>query len=92
MTKKKLKTFILGNCLRGCFEGDFTSQEKAWKILSARFLMSYPAREGRSVLMWVHEENQYGMMDTIKCQVGVTSLAEVSPDELSQCRYSTHLG
>lgn len=86
------RTFILGNCLRGCFEGEFSSLETAWDVLSARFLKSYPAREGRHVLMWVKEPNGYGIPDTVLCRQGTTSAAK-SPDvEVMACRKSPHIG
>ena len=85
-----VRTFILGNCLRGCFEGEFSSLETAWDVLSARFLLSYPAAEGRHVLMWVKEPNKYGIPDTVLCRQGVTSSATV--EDVKACRHSRHIG
>jgi hypothetical protein len=90
--KEGMRTFILGNCLRGCFEGEFSSLDHAWGVLSARFLKSYPAREGRSVLMWVREPNQYGLPDTVLCRKGVTSVDPAPEDEVTACRKSFHMG
>jgi hypothetical protein len=86
------RTFILGNCLRGCFEGEFSSLERAWDVLSARFLLSYPATEGRHVLMWVRELNKYWLPDTVLCREGVTSTVSVPDDVARECRRSGHIG
>jgi hypothetical protein len=86
------KKFIIGNCLRGCFEGEFTSIETAWRVLSARFLLSYPSADGRNVLMWVREQNVYGITSNVLCKQGVTSTAPVSDSEVAECRKSLHIG
>jgi hypothetical protein len=86
------RTFILGNCLRGCYQGQFTSMSAAWKVLSARFLKSFPNKGGLMVSMWVREKNHYGIEDTLICKQGVTSLEGVSDAEMAQCVSSFHRG
>lgn len=67
----KKQHYILGNILRGFFEGRFASQDEAWKFLSRRFLMSFPARRGRHVSMWV-QETHYGIKQNVVCKEGYT--------------------
>jgi len=64
--------YVLGNILRGWFEGKFEDSETAWKYLSRRFLLSYPSRAGRSVSMYVQEKNSYGLEQFVLRQVGTT--------------------
>lgn len=90
----KTKKYLLGNFLRGAFEGDFASLEEAWEWLSDRFLLSYPAEGGRHVLMYVYEANQYFPDDPEKavqtlCKQEVTSLIKHPEKEvLDRCKYS----
>jgi len=77
-----VRRYVLGNCLRGTFEGKFTSVDEAWEKLSARFLQSFPSPTGRAVSMKVEKENEFGFNQLILCKKGVTSLAEVSADVL----------
>lgn len=80
-----MKNYILGNCLRGYFDGNFSSLEDAWKILSYRFLKSYPCSVGRDVIMYVVEENSYGILQYIICRYGITSLEKVDESLLINC-------
>lgn len=73
-----MKLYILGNCLRGSFEGEFSSIDEAWKILSARFLQSFPSDGGRSVIMKVYKKNEFDLEQFILCKTGITSLEKVS--------------
>lgn len=66
--------YKLGNFLRGYVEGLFPSQEKAWSSLSHRYLQSYPAPDGRHVEMLVMKENEYDLLQWVRCQQGVTEI------------------
>jgi len=50
--KKKMEKYVLGNILRGWFDGEFTSDEQAWKILSKQFDKAFPSENGRGVYMY----------------------------------------
>lgn len=50
--KKKKEKYVLGNMLRGWFEGEFTSDEQAWKSLSRDFDKAFPSKGGRQVYMY----------------------------------------
>ena len=65
-----MKTFILGNCLRGYFEGDFLGHDHAWNVLTSFFVGHYPGK--RHVSMCVKEENKYGYEQRILCRNGIT--------------------
>lgn len=85
-----MKRYVLGNCLRGYFEGEFTSQEDAWRWLSKRFLLAFPSGSGRTVDMYVHEKNHYGLEQWVRCQGGVTSINHVcSEDAIERCKFSS---
>ena len=71
--------YELGNALRGFAYGEFESIDEAWTILSNRFLLSYPNKTGRTVLMSVQEENKYGFTEYIKCKDGITDISYVPP-------------
>ena len=75
-----MKTYRLGNCLRGSFDGEFSSIDEAWEILSARFLQSFPTDSGggRNVIMKVQKENEFGFEEYILCKTGITSLKKFS--------------
>jgi hypothetical protein len=88
----EVKTFILGNHLRGCFEGEFATFDEAWVVLSARFLKSFPSKNGLQVLMWVNEVNKYGFKSNALCREGVTSLEPVDEALIANCRSSFHRG
>ena len=79
-----MNRYVLGNCLRGSFEGKFSSIDEAWEILSARFLQSFPAEKGRHVIMRIEKENEYGLSDLINCKTGITSLTPVSDEVLKE--------
>jgi hypothetical protein len=64
--------YVLGNILRGWFEGNFTDGDTAWRYLSKRFLLSYPSRAGRSVSLYVHEKNPYDLDQFVLCRAGIT--------------------
>lgn len=87
-----LKTYVLGNFLRGCYEGEFETIESAWEALSAKMLQHFPCKNGLYVLMWVKEENRYGLLDTVRCREGFTSLKPISDECIQQCRTSFHRG
>lgn len=70
------KRFVLGNCLRGYFEGNFASTEAAWQYLSARFLLSFPSADGRIVSMKVWEENKYQIEEWVTCRQDTTYLGK----------------
>lgn len=57
MGKHNKQLYVLGNILRGWFEGRFVDSDEAWRYLSRRFLLSYPCASGRSVALYVHEKN-----------------------------------
>jgi hypothetical protein len=71
-----MKTYHLGNILRGHFKGDFETQEEAWQWLSRRFLLSYPAKNGRHVQMHTSIE-VFGIDQLVVCQEGVTWTGEL---------------
>jgi hypothetical protein len=80
-------TYVLGNHLRGFFEGAFSSVDEAWSILSRRFLLSYPTESGngRSVIMKTKATNVFGYQDWATCKEGVTALeapAGLSDDDV----------
>lgn len=81
-----MKTYELGNCLRGYFKGDFEEIETAWRVLSHRFLLSFPSQSGRSVEMFVREPNSYSILEFVKCREGVTSLEAASAEEYQHCK------
>lgn len=66
------REFLLGNILRGWFSGEFLSADEAWKYLSRRFLLSYPAKAGRSVSLYVYEPNQYGESQWLRVKLDIT--------------------
>lgn len=71
--KRQVKTrYVLGNILRGWFEGKFADDQTAWRMLSRRFLLSYPASTGRSVSMYKREVNKYGLEQWVVCRIGIT--------------------
>lgn len=90
MNEEQKKTYYLGNCLRGYFEGTFDSVIYAHKILSARFLKSFPTEKkngSRSIEIYVREVNHYGYEDVILCYKGETSsqgLSEWESDNLME--------
>ena len=51
MGKKKEK-YVLGNILRGWVDGEFSSDEQAWKVLSKQFDKEFPSENGRGVYMY----------------------------------------
>lgn len=71
MSERKQR-YVLGNFLRGWFEGRFTDADSAWKHLSRRFLLSYPSRAGRIVALYVHEKNSYELEQFVLRRVGIT--------------------
>lgn len=85
-----VKRYVLGNWLRGTYEGEFSSVEEAWLWLSHRFLLSYPSSSGRMVYMKVHEVNAYGLLQYVLCKEGYTSLAQAASKEevLACCKSS----
>lgn len=64
--------YVLGNVLRGWFEGNFSDAETAWRYLSKRFLLSYPCQQGRGVSLYVYEANTYGLEQAVLRRVGLT--------------------
>lgn len=84
-----MKRFIIGNWLRGYFEGEFESIEVAWSYLSKKFLMSFPAEKGRHVGLWVEEENRYGFKSINLCKEDVTELNAIPKDMVNErCKCS----
>ena len=83
-----MKLYYLGNCLRGYIEGSFSDMETAWKVLSARFLLSFPSTSGRKVILLVKEENAYGFEQALICKSGLTSLEPVDEEETDKCKSS----
>lgn len=87
-----VEKYILGNGLRGCFEGEFASPDEAWRILSARFDRSFPGG-GRSILMWIREENRHGFTENSLRRKGETDPSITATDaELDRCRHSDFRG
>ncbi len=80
-----MKLYVLGNWLRGSFEGEFASVDEAWRYLSARFLLSYPSKAGRHVFMKVRELNNYGIEQLVTCKADVTSLEKIDREEVMTC-------
>lgn len=81
------RRYVLGNILRGWFEGSFPDTETAWRYLSKRFLLSYPSREGRSVCLYVHERNSYGLEQFVRCRTGTTWRGPLSRSKtLAKCK------
>jgi len=68
-----MKTYIIGNCLRGYFEGEFRDLEHALEYLPARFDLSYPSEGGRSVHMVVKSLNSFGFEQHQTCWQGVST-------------------
>ena len=78
-----MKKYKLGNFLRGGFKGEFGSLEEAWNELGTDFLNACPCEDynpdskayytslegGRTVCMYVYEENAYGIEEFVKCRV-----------------------
>ena len=90
--KRRGRRYILGNILRGWFEGHFSDTETAWQHLSKRFLLSYPSKQGRSVSLYVHEPNSYGLDQFVLCRTGVTWRGSLSKHKaLSACKRATIL-
>lgn len=87
-----MKKYIIGNWLRGYFEGDFETIEKAWSYLSNRFLLSYPSNGGRHVCMWVEQDNDFGFKQTVLCKQDVTEINQLAEgDVLSICKQSPYI-
>lgn len=87
MGKPHNSRFVLGNVLRGWFEGSFSDKETAWRFLSKRFLLSYPCPQGRSVSLYVFERNSYGLEQFVLCRVGTTWRGPLSRSKtLSKCK------
>lgn len=72
MAHRRKQLYVLGNILRGWFEGSFTDSDEAWRYLSRRFLLSYPCPSGRGVALYVHEKNSYGLEQFVLRRVGIT--------------------
>lgn len=87
----KKRRYVLGNILRGWFEGNFVDSETAWRCLSKRFLLSYPSREGRSVSMYVHEKNAYGLEQFVLRRTGVTWRGPLSKAKILKYQRATML-
>lgn len=85
--------YYMGNCLRGYYEGKFETFEEAFKVLSARFYLSFPSSSGRSVLMYCEEINKYGLEDRLLCYRGTASMESYSGSNEKLCKIaqrSTH--
>ncbi|AGB06848.1 hypothetical protein [Vibrio phage XZ1] len=96
-----MKKYRLGNLLRGGWSGEFASLEEAWVQLGSRFLLSFPCEKwekdigmsinedgGRTVYMYVQEENKYGQLDWACCKNGVFYMNErvpVTADDYKRC-------
>jgi hypothetical protein len=90
--KQKRKKYILGNVLRGWFEGYFADANTAWRYLSKRFLLSYPARQGRGVSLYVYEHNSYGLEQFVLCRTGITWRGSLPKSTvLSTCQHANVL-
>jgi len=70
--------FVIGNFLRGWFEGKFETIDEAVKGLGERFTISYPTcdgsnkldlKGGRSTILYVYEENEYDLRQFLKCRL-----------------------
>lgn len=86
-----MKRYVLGNFLRGAYEGEFETLEEAWEWLSDRFLLSYPSEGGRHVQMYVYEPNPYGLGNGVQtlCKQEYTSLIKHPKEEvLERCKKS----
>ena len=85
-----MKKYKAGNCLRGGFEGEFSSIKKAWSYLSKRFLISYPTDEPggrRHIYMQVKEVNKYGFNQWLTCKEEETELNDLDGQEvLNKCK------
>lgn len=73
-----MKKYIIGNWLRGYFEGTFEDIDQAWSYLSNRFLLSYPATGGRHVSMWVEQPNDFGFTQAELCKEDVTEINDLN--------------
>ena len=78
------KTYVLGNVLRGWYEGRFSSIDEAWSFLSRRFMIGFPTvnNTGRSVAMYVMEPNSYGLMQNVKCKEDFCEINELPAEEI----------
>lgn len=85
-----MKTYYLGNLLRGYFEGDFNDMETAWVVLCNRFNQSYPSTGGRNVYLWITQENEYGFTDPTPCKKGVSKVEPVSDDKRDKCKVAEY--
>jgi len=82
-----MKKYIIGNWLRGYFEGEFEDIQTAWSYLSNRFLLSYTSTGGRHVCMWVNEPNEYGFTESKLCKQDVTELNNLSEAQvMDKCK------
>lgn len=87
-----MKKYIIGNWLRGYFEGEFEDISTAWSYLSNRFLLSYPSTGGRHVNLWVEDANEYGFKDTKLCKQDVTELNNLPEREvLEKCKEAPYI-
>lgn len=81
----KKNKYVIGNWLRGYFEGQFDNQQQAWEHLGKRFLLSYPTESGRGrdVTLWVKETNQYDITDLVPCQEGECHYGDIDISDKS---------
>lgn len=85
-----MKKYILGNCLRGGFSGQFNSVEDAWLKLGSKFLSVNPCQKfcsesnamvlnpesARSVILMVENLNEFGFIDKRTCKKGDFNMSE----------------
>ena len=71
------RKFVIGNILRGWFQGEFTTIEHAEEELGKRFMISYPTDGmensppepgARGVELFVKERNKYGFEQHLLCK------------------------
>ena len=88
--------YKLGNCLRGGFQGEFDSIDDAWIQLGTDFLLAYPCdvynrdtgqydidpNGSRSVVMYVKQENTFGIVEFVKCKIGRVSMTDRNREEI----------
>jgi hypothetical protein len=88
-----MQDYYLGNCLRGYFEGRFEDQSQALRLLSRRFLMSFPSADGRHVYMCTKAKNAFGIMQTQVCYEGLTEpdMAAPEPQVRKRCKRSPYM-
>lgn len=86
----EIKKYRAGNCLRGYYDGEFSSIEEAWSHLSMRILYDHPtdAPNGvRSIALYVKERNRFDYNQFILCKLGVTERNNLTLKEvLKKCK------